>query len=601
MHIQKALTRLTLLLALLAVPASGWQSIPFDSTTASVMQGILEAGPNRSCSPYSNAEEVFPGNFAFRNGDPGEDHLYNAYTYYNNGPERCVQIQLVWTHQDCGNIEIGAGLYLDSFNPADPTENLLAHTFDWNYDFFDVGTGGHPNDYRYSPGYYRAAGIEYHLDNLVFASAVVPALSRIVVVVDSHAQPGDVAHCPIDPGTSSLGLNTWNLDTTPLEIEVHDTSNYEFNPPGGANLTFWVSLSAQFAEPFTIDYGTSNGSATAGADYQTTNGQLTFQPGQTTKLIQVPIVSDLDDETPPPTETMTLTLSNPSSPFVTLAQAVATGTLHDDDNLDGTCHILNYVGGGDLPLGPVGQPYTPGGPVDLEPDGNQQPADDYGWTVLSGALPPGIALSTFAGPDTELWGRLSGTPTQAGTYDFTLQLSCPLGPDPGTDLYEAPFTIVIGPEGPQALLTLADATVVEGNDGFTPALMTLTLSQALSETLPLEVVLFDGSAAVADDDYLQLLSIPQPTEIAAGNAQETFSLDVVGDLTVEMDETFLVQIRTPVEHNVLATATVTILNDDAPIATVDVPALDGTGLTGLALALGGAALWQLRSRRRRSC
>jgi len=595
--VARSLIHAALGFAAFGAPAAAWENIPFDTNTASVMQGILESGPNRECSTDTNVEEFFPGTFAFRNGDPSEDHLYNAYTYYNNGPERCVQIQLLWTHQDCGGIEIGAGLYLDTFNPADPRQNLLAHTYDWNYDFFDVGHEGHPNDYRYSPGYYRAAGIEYHLDNIVFASAVVPALSRIVVVVDSHAQPGDNLQCPIDPATSSLALLAWNLDDSPLEVEVHDTSNYEFNPPGGANLTFYVSLSQQFAEPFSVDYTTSNGSATAGTDYDTTNGQLTFLPGETFKLVQVPIVSDLDDETPPPTEAMTLTLSSPSSPFVTLAQAAASGTIYDDDNLDGTCHIVNYLGGGDLPLGQVGKPYTPGGPVDLEPDGNQQPADDYDWTVLSGALPPGITLTTFTGPDTELWGRLSGTPTQAGTYTFTLQLSCPLGPDPGTDLYEAPFTIVVEPEGPQALLGLDDVTVVEGNAGFTPVVMTLTLSQALADDLPLEVLLFDGSAAVSDNDYLQLLSIPQPTEIEGGNVQESFSLDVVGDLTVEMDETFLVQIRTPIEHTVLATATVTILNDDQEIAVVEVPALDGVGLALLAAALMAAALRRMRSRR----
>lgn len=42
-RIQDAPTRLTLLLALLAVPAGGWRSIPFDTTTASVMQGLRAA------------------------------------------------------------------------------------------------------------------------------------------------------------------------------------------------------------------------------------------------------------------------------------------------------------------------------------------------------------------------------------------------------------------------------------------------------------------------------------------------------------------------------------------------------------------------------
>lgn len=587
-------------------PAGAWTQTPFNTLTASVMQGVLEQGPNRSCSPLGGPEEVFPGSFVFRNDDPGEDHLYQAYTFYNNGPERCVEVQLLWTHQDCGGIEIGLGLYLDTFDPADPRQNLLSHAWDYNYDFFDVGLGGHPNDYRYSPGYYRAAGIEYHLDNLMFASAIVPPLSRLVVVLDSHAQPGDVAQCPVDPATSSLALRTTNLDTRALAIEVHDTSNYEFDPPGGASLTFYVSLSAQFSEPFTIDYATADGSADAGVDYQATSGQLTFQPGETTKLVQVPIVSDTDDETPPGSKTMTLTLSNASSPFVALAQATATGTIFDDDDTEGLCRITNFVGAGDLPLGKVGLPY---GPVDLRGySASFDPTAEYDWSVTGGALPPGVTLGEAPVEDPpgsgnfELHGMLAGTPTAAGTYSFTVHLACPITDpdgDPPPELYDAEMTIVIEPEDPQAILTLADVAVVEGNAGLTPVVMTIELSQALPDDLPLEVVLFDGSAAVADSDYEPLLVEPQPTQVNAGNVAEPFGLNVHGDLEVEGDEDYFVQLRTPIEHTVLATAKVTIVNDDAPQTLVEVPALGDFGLGLLALGLAGAGLRGVRRRRAR--
>jgi len=59
----------------------------------------------------------------------------------------------------------------------------------------------------------------------------------------------------------------------------------------------------------TVDYATSNGTASAGSDYAATSGTLTFNQGETSKTLTIPIVSDNVFE---PDETVTLTLSNPT-------------------------------------------------------------------------------------------------------------------------------------------------------------------------------------------------------------------------------------------------------------------------------------------------
>jgi hypothetical protein len=59
-----------------------------------------------------------------------------------------------------------------------------------------------------------------------------------------------------------------------------------------------------------VDYETSNGTATAGQDYTAISGTLTFANGETIKTIQVPIT---DDGVTEPDETFTLGLKNPSS------------------------------------------------------------------------------------------------------------------------------------------------------------------------------------------------------------------------------------------------------------------------------------------------
>ena len=77
----------------------------------------------------------------------------------------------------------------------------------------------------------------------------------------------------------------------------------------GVTVDFTVTMSRTRSETVAVDYGTSDGTATAGSDYTTTSGTLTFAAGETTKTVSVPVLDDAIDED---SETFTLTLSNPS-------------------------------------------------------------------------------------------------------------------------------------------------------------------------------------------------------------------------------------------------------------------------------------------------
>ena len=72
----------------------------------------------------------------------------------------------------------------------------------------------------------------------------------------------------------------------------------------------------------TVDYATSDGTATAGPDYTATSGRLTFAAGEISKTVPVTVHDDSHDEG---SETMVLTLSNPSG--AVLGDASATGTI----------------------------------------------------------------------------------------------------------------------------------------------------------------------------------------------------------------------------------------------------------------------------------
>ena len=109
----------------------------------------------------------------------------------------------------------------------------------------------------------------------------------------------------------------------PVAISVADASVTE---GADAVLAFAVTLDRERETDVTVDYATGNGTATAGEDYVAQSGDLTFAAGETAKTVEVEVLDDLHDEG---TETMTLTLLNPSG--ARIADATATGSIENID------------------------------------------------------------------------------------------------------------------------------------------------------------------------------------------------------------------------------------------------------------------------------
>ena len=96
---------------------------------------------------------------------------------------------------------------------------------------------------------------------------------------------------------------------------------------GTTDAVFSLTLGAAATETVTVAFATADGTATAGADYQATNGTLTLTAGQTAMHITVAVIGDIVRE---PDETFTVSLSMPAN--ATLDDATATGTITDDDD-----------------------------------------------------------------------------------------------------------------------------------------------------------------------------------------------------------------------------------------------------------------------------
>ena len=118
-----------------------------------------------------------------------------------------------------------------------------------------------------------------------------------------------------------------------------------------------------------------------------------------------------------------------------------------------------------------------------------------------------------------------------------------------------------------AVLSIADATLIEGNAGGTSMTFTVTLDVAdpVNPT-SFDFTTIDGTATTADADYA--LSAGTVT-IPATQTTGTFTVTINGDATVEADETFTAMISNPVNATIgKATGTGTITNDDTTTLTL---------------------------------
>jgi hypothetical protein len=105
-------------------------------------------------------------------------------------------------------------------------------------------------------------------------------------------------------------------------------ASFDVNESAGTATITVARSGGSLGGPVTVDYATSDGSATAGSDYTEMHGTLTFGPGETSKSFDVPITNDSAHED---TETVNLTLSNPGGGTSLGNAATAALTIADDD------------------------------------------------------------------------------------------------------------------------------------------------------------------------------------------------------------------------------------------------------------------------------
>jgi hypothetical protein len=111
-------------------------------------------------------------------------------------------------------------------------------------------------------------------------------------------------------------------------ITINDVSIIEGSPGAATNVTFTVSLSAEYSGVVSVNYATANGTATsASGDYVATSGTVTFQTGTTSQTVTVVVNGDARDEND---ETVNVNLSGAVN--ATIADSRGVGRILDDDD-----------------------------------------------------------------------------------------------------------------------------------------------------------------------------------------------------------------------------------------------------------------------------
>ncbi|MDP3010116.1 MAG: Calx-beta domain-containing protein [Methylococcales bacterium] len=102
-------------------------------------------------------------------------------------------------------------------------------------------------------------------------------------------------------------------------------------------VTITATLSAAATSAVTVNYATSDSTATAGTDYVASNGLLTFAAGETTKTFDIVINGDT---TPESNELFSVNLSTPTRAVLSSTANSATITIVNDDVLNNNAPVL---------------------------------------------------------------------------------------------------------------------------------------------------------------------------------------------------------------------------------------------------------------------
>jgi bacillolysin len=340
-------------------------------------------------------------------------------------------------------------------------------------------------------------------------------------------------------------------------LSIGDVSVTE-GASGTVTANFQVTLSPPSAQTVTVSAVTSNGTATAGLDYTATGpATLTFAPGETTKTFAVNVVGDTTDETD---ETFNVTLSSPFN--ATLLDAVGVGTITDDDPLPGIS--INDILASEENSGVRNFTFTASLSAAsaktvtvayATQDGTATAGSDYAATSNSLTFSPGEVSRTLS-------VAVSGDIVAEEDETFSVVLSNPVN---ATITKSAGAGAILNDDFGNSTpgIAISESAVQEGHTGISLLSFNLTLTVASSASVTVDYVVSPGTATAGVD----FTAATGRFTFYPGVTAKRLAVPLLGDVSVEPNETFQVTLSNPVNARILVgAATGTIIDDDPPAA-----------------------------------
>ena len=371
---------------------------------------------------------------------------------------------------------------------------------------------------------------------------------RVPILQDSTAEPSESFTVELsnpNRATVSDGTGAVTIEADPMpELRISDAAPVA----EGNDAVFTVSLSPPSSQVVTVEYRTVDGTAGAGSDYSTTSGTLRFDPLETTKTIQVPVLTDSLSE---PSEDFEVELRNPSR--ATLDDARGVGTIAADPMPGLTIDDAAPVAEGNDAVFTVTLHPQSSQVVTVEyttEDGTADAGDDYTTIAETLTFSPGQTTKIIRVP-------VLVDSTQESSETFTVELSTPMG----TTLADSTGLGTITAD-PMPGLSIGDAEpVAEGG----AAVFTVTLVPASNHVVTVTYSTVDGTA-VADADFT-------PTSgtltFNPNQTTKTIRVPILRDTVHEPSETFTVELDDP---------TGTTLADSTGLGTIAADATPGLSI-----------------------
>lgn len=394
---------------------------------------------------------------------------------------------------------------------------------------------------------------------------------------------GDAAFIFIGPALTTGHVVTATATTSDGTSEFSEAENVAAMPAisfssatysageSDGTVTITVTRTGNLDVASTVDYTTSDNTATAGTDYTAASGTLMFVAGDASETFDVTIAPDALDE---PDELVNLALSDPGN-AVLAAPSTALLTITDDDDAP------------ELSIEDVSLDEGDAGTTAFTFDVTLSAVSAFTVTVdYATAVGTATAGQDYTAIGTTTLTFDPGETVQTVTVDVAGETVFESDEDFFVDLSNAQNASIEDGQGRGTIqnddelpaISIGNVTREEGNAGTTDFVFDVTLTNASDTAITVDFATADDSAT-SPADYV---AVSGTLTFDPGETLQQVTVTVNGETMFEPDETFNVNLTAPDGATIAAGEGVgTITNDDSQPTVVigDVAMAEGNGGT----------------------